>query len=72
MRQPDVPGGITSHAESLETTAPSDKARLFDASATNLVRHFSALIWLEATGHRPPNGSLGTFPQDEDGEDEDY
>ncbi len=54
---------IAAHAASLEATPPAKAWRLLDRYATYLIRHESDRIWTQATGHRTPEGALGTFPE---------
>lgn len=52
---------IKRHAEQIEKYEASEKFRLFDVTATEIVTRISDKMWTEAMGHRTPMGGLGTF-----------
>jgi hypothetical protein len=56
---------IKEHAAARRERPPLPAYLTLDNYATNLVEHESDKLWTQATGHRTPVGSLGTFPEDE-------
>ncbi len=52
---------IKRHVESLKEVPTKPEYAIFDASATEGIQRISDRMWVTATGHRTPNGGLGTF-----------
>ncbi|MBI5482763.1 MAG: hypothetical protein HY906_28165 [Deltaproteobacteria bacterium] len=57
--------GIREHAAAVRNKPALEAYRTLDRYATMLVEHESDKLWTQATGHRTPVGSFGTFPEDE-------
>ncbi len=55
---------IIAHAKSVEAGPAPKKYRMLDAVAQFQMRVLSDKLWTQATGHRTPNGQLGTFWDD--------
>jgi hypothetical protein len=64
-RTDDLHAAIREHAASVRTRPALAAYRTLDRYATMLVEHESDKLWTQATGHRTPVGSFGTFPEDE-------
>lgn len=56
---------IRAHEDAWRAGGDPDFA-LLNNYAHRIIRHESDRIWMDATGHRTPNGRLGTFPDDTD------
>lgn len=61
-RLEDVRGAITAFVKSRADTPVNEKYRLLDMNAQLIVQQMSDRIWTRETGHRTPQGALGTFP----------
>jgi hypothetical protein len=52
---------IKRHVESLKEVPTKQEFALFDTAAKEGIERISDRMWAQATGHRTPNGGLGTF-----------
>jgi len=52
---------VQDHAKSEEAFKPNPKGSLLDSFAKAIIQHFSDIRWIQAMGHRTPNGQLGVF-----------
>jgi len=61
----ELRSAIREHAAAVRGKPALEAYRTLDRYATMLVEHESDKLWTQATGHRTPVGSFGTFPEDE-------